>query len=241
MAQGKNRFIYLTIYDDIYKKIESGEWRPGTKLPNEMDLMKQYEVSRDTVRKALSKMEMDGLISRKAAIGTFVKFNKMDYTLARMESYSEQMRRIHADPSSELLSIELTSDVRPEVAEALRLNKKDRVYRVVRIRKADGDPMAYEIAYVPQKLCPDLHIHITETASLYNIYENIYGHNIKFGHIELEAELASQQTQKVLGVKSGSPMLKMTCTVTLEDDAPLYYVVCHYIGDKYKFTTRLPR
>lgn len=241
MEQDKKRFIYQTIYEDIYEKINSGYWKPGSKIPNELELMEQFQVSRASVRKALHKLENNGYISRKTGIGSFVKFNKMDYMLARMEGYSEQMKRIHINPSSELLSIELMVELQPEIIEALNLNKRDKVYCIARIRKADGDPMAYEIVYVPQKLCPDLHTHVTETASLFDIYERVYGHKMKFGDIELEAELANTQTQKVLGVRKSEPMLKMKCTVTMENDQPLYYVICYYIGDKYKFTTRLPR
>lgn len=241
MEDGGKSFIYLTIYNDIHQKIESGKWPPGTRLPNELEMTERYKVSRGTVRKAMDKLEHDGFISRKAAIGSFVKFHKVDYALARMEGYSEQMRRIHVDPSSELLSIQMSASPTHEVAKALQLDAKEKIYCVERIRKADGEPMAYEIAYVPQKLCPDLHVQITEKASLYDVYERIYGHKMKCGHIELEAELANAQTQRLLNIKKGSPVLKMICTVTLQTDQPLYYVVCYYIGDKYKFTAVLPR
>lgn len=241
MSNNGKKFVYLSIYEDIQRKIDSEEWKPGARLPNELDMMEEYKVSRGTVRKALSKLELDGYISRKVAIGSFVKFRKVDYTLARMESYSEQMRRIHVEPSSELLSIELTATPPHEAAEALALNKNEKVYCITRLRRADGEPMAYEMAYVPSRLCPNLHTHITDTSSLYEIYEKVYGLKLKFGLIELEAELADEPTQRVLNVKKGSPMLKMVCSVTLEDDSPLYYVKCYYIGEKYKFSTRLPR
>ena len=241
MVEENKKFIYLTIYNDIHQKIKDGSWSPGTRLPNELEMMELYRASRGTIRKALDKLEREGFISRKPAIGSFVKFQKIDHALSKMESYSEQMRRIYAEPSSELLAIHIVMNPSQEIAEILQLDKKEKVYCIERIRKADGEPMAYEITYIPQKFCPDLHTHITERASLYEIYEKIYGHKMKSGRIQLEADLANVKTQQILQIKRDSPILKVNCTVTLEDDQPLYHMVCYYIGDKYKFTTILPR
>ena len=241
MPESGNTFRYLAIYNEMLEKITSGQWRAGTKLPNELELMEQYGVSRGTIRNALGKLERNSLVSRRKAIGTFVKFRKIDYTLYRMECFSEQMHRIHVEPSSELLSIRISTDPSPEILQALQMNARETVYAIERIRKADGDPMAYEIAHVPQSLCPDLHAHLTEKASLYDIYERIYGHRLKCGYISMEAELANMQTQRILNLKKDTPVLKMLCIVTLQNERPLYYVVCYYVGDKYKFSTVLPR
>ncbi|WP_312695040.1 GntR family transcriptional regulator [Caproiciproducens sp.] len=237
----KKNFIYMKLYLDIKNKIDSGELKAGERLPTEQDYQKQYQVSRDTLRKALAKLEQDGYITRKAATGTYVKFKKADYGLSRMKSFSELMHNRGLTPSSEILSIEMLEDVDNDVTARLSLSPGEKAYKICRIRKANGEPMAYEIAYIPQKVCPDLHTHLLENTSLYDVYEHVYGLHLNHGEIQLEAELPSPYVQKVLKVKSNSPLLKMTCTVMLESGTPLYYVLSYYIGEKYVFSANLPR
>lgn len=241
MAKDRADFIYLRLFNDLRQKIFSGELKPGEKLPPEYEMKDHYGVSRDSLRKALAKLEQNGYITRRAGMGTYVKFKKADYPLMRMESFSEQMRARGLEPSSEILSIELSTDMQPHVRDELALGKADRIYKICRIRKTGGQPMAYEIAYIPYKLCAGLHTHLLDDTSLYEVYEGVYQHRIGDARISLEAELSDHRLQKLLGLKASEPLLKMICTAFLEDGRPLYHVVCYYIGEKYIFTTSLPR
>jgi GntR family transcriptional repressor for pyruvate dehydrogenase complex len=56
----------------IMELIESGELKQGDKLPNEMGIVKQTEISRTSVREALSALELMGVIERVPGEGTFV-------------------------------------------------------------------------------------------------------------------------------------------------------------------------
>lgn len=153
--------------------------------------MRQYAVSRDTVRRALAKLENEGYLKRKAAAGTFVRIEKADYGLSRMESFSEQMRRRGLSPSSELLSIQLTADLPAPVRKELGFTGPERAYIISRLRKANGQPMAHEVAYIPCALCPDLHTHLVESTSLYHIYEDIY--HLQLGNAQITLEARSAQ------------------------------------------------
>ena len=241
MATGKKTFLYQTVYNDLRSKIENSEIKSGDRLSNEAALQAAYQVSRDTVRKALSKLEADGYIQRTPALGTFVRRTKSDYPLFKMKSFSEQMQEKGIVPSSELLSIELTSRLPKSISEALALTAADRCYIISRIRKGDGDPMSYEKTYVPYKLCPDLQMYLNDKASLYRIYEDIYRLCIGYGKIRLEAEMPSAEIQELLKIPKGSPLLKMHCICYLENGIPLYCVESDYIGNKYFFSAEIPR
>ena len=67
--ESKNRIIY----NDLYKKIQTGQFRKGEKLPTEFMLVEEYGISRPTVAKALNDLQEEGLIERKVGVGTFVK------------------------------------------------------------------------------------------------------------------------------------------------------------------------
>ena len=53
---------YYRLMEDLKEKILSGEFKAGDKLPSENELAYSYQISRQTVRKALSILENAGLI-----------------------------------------------------------------------------------------------------------------------------------------------------------------------------------
>ena len=70
---------YLNIYNILANKIENNEYQANEKLPSEKEIMNQYNVSRDTVRKSLNMLEQNGYIQKSKGKGSFVldigKFN----------------------------------------------------------------------------------------------------------------------------------------------------------------------
>jgi GntR family transcriptional regulator of arabinose operon len=68
--------LYEAIKRDIKSRIESGELPEGTRILPEIELAKQRGVSRSTARKALQALEMEGLLSRTAGRGSFVRAPK---------------------------------------------------------------------------------------------------------------------------------------------------------------------
>lgn len=64
----KHEHVYL----DLKAQISQGLLAPGTRLPPERELMERYQVSRPTVRHALSRLVDDGLITRRVGSGTYV-------------------------------------------------------------------------------------------------------------------------------------------------------------------------
>ena len=61
------------IFNILHKKIISGEFNPGDKLPSQDKLASQYAVSRNTIREAINRLMVMGLVSSKQGIGTVVE------------------------------------------------------------------------------------------------------------------------------------------------------------------------
>src|SRR6184192_901880 len=64
---------YSQVYSALRRDIESGRWREETKLPSEVDLVRQFGVSRITVTRPVRELQAAGLVQRVAGSGTFVK------------------------------------------------------------------------------------------------------------------------------------------------------------------------
>lgn len=237
-----HNYAYMRIYADLADRIHDGRLEPGAKLPTENELVKAYAVSRETIRKALSLLAAQDLITRKVSRGTFVKAPKAEYMQTRIhESFSEQMRRLGKEPSSEIQSIEILSELPGCVGAALRPEEGERVYRISRVRLANGVPMSYEIDYVRQKFCPNLHTMLLNDTSLYELYEKKYNLKMDRMNLKVEAVTAEPFYQKVLHLKGADALLKMTSLMHLESGEPLYYVISYHVGEIYEFTTTLSR
>lgn len=63
---------YLKIYTELHRWITESHYREGDKLPSESELVKEFAASRPTVARALSQLESQGLVERRAGSGTYV-------------------------------------------------------------------------------------------------------------------------------------------------------------------------
>lgn len=60
---------YMKIHDQIKKDIDEGSWKIGERLPSERDLAEEFEVSRMTLRQAISLLVEEGFWSVVWAVG----------------------------------------------------------------------------------------------------------------------------------------------------------------------------
>jgi len=63
---------YRQIAADIRAAIESGELRPGQRIPTESELVEAYEVARSTVRRTVRLLREEGLITTVPQRGSYV-------------------------------------------------------------------------------------------------------------------------------------------------------------------------
>ncbi|SRR5712691_4568949 len=64
---------YAQVVAEIKRRIESGEYAPGSLLPSEHQLVDSFGVSRPTIVKALSSLRQDGWIETQQGRGSFVR------------------------------------------------------------------------------------------------------------------------------------------------------------------------
>ncbi|MEV0368275.1 GntR family transcriptional regulator [Streptomyces sp. NPDC050636] len=65
--------MYLQVAGRLAQAIKEGEYKPGSKLPSETDLMERYGISRPTARAAVAELKTMGLVESRHGRGTFVR------------------------------------------------------------------------------------------------------------------------------------------------------------------------
>ena len=214
---------------------------PRSALPTERELASRYEVSRATVRQALSVLEQTGTVYRVQGAGTFVAGPRVSKSLS-MTSFSEDMRERGLRPSSR----RLTADEVPAdeaIAADLQLPPGAAVIRLIRVRLADDSPMCLETAYLPADRVPGL-LGQDLSGSLYALLESRHGIRLERAHQRVESVTVGGAEAGLLGMSPGAPALRVHRVSLDERDRPVERTASLYRADRYdiQFTVRrVPR
>ena len=95
---------YQIIANDLLDKIQTGFYPQNTLIPPETELADSYQVSRPTMRQAISLLVRRGYLERRRKRGTLVKRVKIEQEFTHLiESYSEEMSAKGIYPKTNLL------------------------------------------------------------------------------------------------------------------------------------------
>lgn len=231
--------IYVQIEELIKQQIADGKYKQGEMIPSEREFAEMYQVSRMTVRQAITNLVGNGQLYREKGKGTFVTTEKMEQSLNSLTSFTEDMLARGLVPTSEVLSFEII--VPPaEIAKELQIAADETVYFITRIRHADNIPMALERTYIPTALFPNLQAHQL-TQSLYQIIEQHYGTRLNYADQHIEASIVSNEDRKHLQLAENAVVLVMQRKTFLIDQRPVEFVRSTYRADRYKFHNRIER
>lgn len=151
MVVHKNVPLALQVLSSIIAGLESGELvRANGQLPSEDELSRLYNVSRSTVREALSRLEQRGDIVRQHGVGTFVASQGpiLDSGLEQLESIDTLARRIGLETQLGAAQIVERSAL-PHEAAKLGLAPDGQVLAVERLILASGKPVAFLVDIIP--------------------------------------------------------------------------------------------
>lgn len=211
---------------------------PGRPIPSERELMSRYQVSRATVRKAIDGLVADGLLHRTQGLGTFAVRPRLETNL-HLASFSQDMRRRGLTPATRILSLGL-EEPPTEAATWLGLAPRERAWRLVRIRLADGAPIAHEDGWYPAGLLPELDRRPIADGSLYQLLGQDYGLWIDQAEQTVWSEAAQPQLAAQLDTAPGTPLLVFQ-RLASASGVPVEHVVSRYRGDRYQVHMRLDR
>lgn len=230
---------YRRIADALLDAIRAGELEVGGRVPSERELSAEYGVSRMTARVALKALVEQGVVNAVETKGYFVAESRIDQRLQMLTSFTEDMRRSGRRPSSLVIAAQ-TVAASGEVAARLGESDGARVHHLLRLREADGVPVALESAYVPEKLAPGL-IEAADFAadSLYAVLRQRFGILPVEAEQSFEASAASESDAAILHVPLGSPVLRLTRLSLAADRRPVEFVRSVYRGDRFTMRVRL--
>lgn len=204
---------------------------PGDPLPSDAALCREFGVSRMTARHAVQRLAEEGLISREPGRGSFVALPRAHRRANSLMSFSDEMRRQGRLPHSRLLRRELRP-AQPDEVRDLRLREGEPVVALIRIRMADGRPIALEAVALHGR-CAGAVMHADlETGSLHEALRGA-GFEPARGRATLVARAASAEDAGFLEVEPGTPLLVERRVIVDRRGQPLESTESRYPGDRY--------
>lgn len=242
---------YHQIYLVLREQLDEGRFARG--VPSEMTLMKDFGVARVTVRKALERLVVEGLIERSPGRGTMpvappapaCEAGQADSTAARSAGPVRMTGLLE-----NIVSMGLRTQVRvvscerlpAPTAVALRLGLApgDPVQKAVRVRSTDEGALSHITTYVPAELARGFgEAELAAKPILILLEES--GVRIGRATQALSARLADATVAQQLGVDIGSPLLAVSRLIFDVDDRPVQWLNGLYRPDRYQYEMQLSR
>ncbi|GGE16156.1 phosphonate metabolism transcriptional regulator PhnF [Marinithermofilum abyssi] len=230
--------LYHQLKEILKERIESGEWNPGDQIPSENELRKRYQVSRNTVIKALDDLVREGLLHRKQGRGTFVSLPKIEHSLTGFYSFSKVLKAHGLQPKDVILALEKTC-AKPSIAKHLQLKEPFDVWALQRLRCAREEPIILETSFIPREWVPKIEQKTLERCSLYDYLEREHGIFITRAKEIFEPVLIRDYESQYLRVPTGYPALLLDRIAYDGKDRPIEFCRSIIRGDRCRFYTEL--
>lgn len=227
---------FTKIYDDLKASILNEEIVYGEQLPSENDLVATYEASRETVRRALNLLVSEGMIQKIRGKGSIVIYQGItEFPFSRLTSFKEVQERLGVKLETEvkLLEKEKAGSV-PKVKEALNLKNEDKLWHLIRYRKADGRVKIIDEDYLVEAVVPNLTEDIVSD-SLYDYIEQELGLDISYSRKAITFEPFTDQEYAAFGTINPPYTATVRGVVHLRDMTKFQYNVAKHIATDFRF------
>lgn len=230
--------LYYQLKEILEYKIDSGEWSPDQLIPTENELIQTYNVSRTTVREAITALVNSSKLYKKQGRGTIVCHKKIEQVVGQLSGFSERISAMGYTPGAKLLIREVVQ-APALVKEKLNLDD-DEVLYVKRIRLADQEPIAIEETYWPWQIGKLYEGKDLNEIDFYPLIE-ANGYHLSYGEELIGAGVASKEEAGFLQIRSGDPLLRVQRTTYVTGGQPIQYISNHYRSDRYVYKVHLER
>ncbi|MGX6978070.1 trehalose operon repressor [Vagococcus elongatus] len=226
---------FKEIYADLEKKILSGEYPSNTLLPSEKQLSEMYNVSRETIRKALNLLINTGLIQKKQGKGSIVlDLNRFDFPISGLTSFKELKDSQKIDSVTKVIEIKKVA-VSPTLSEKTGWPVASEAWKLVRTRTINGEPAIIDIDYLDANIVPVLP-EKKVSQSLYDFLEIDLGLEISYAQKEITVENVTKEVRDLLELTlDDNHVVTVKSLVYLADTSCFEYTESIHRLDKFRF------
>lgn len=228
--------FYYQLENLFLEKIEDDEWKSGHFLPSERELCESFDVSRITIRKALSNLADRGILKKIKGKGTLVLPQSDEKRILDQQfSFYNYLKKKGFDVKNKV--VEFTKEKPSEfLRNSLKMDKGSEVYKVRKLRLVNKEPWYYGIIYYPVNQLPDLTVEdLLIDGSFTEILKNKYSIAIHKSRRNIYPHISNEKEAELLSIKKGTPLQIIEVINYKDDGLPFEYSVNFFRVDKVSF------
>lgn len=230
---------------EILDQIEAGDLvRADGSIPSEPDLSQRFDVSRATIRDALSRLEHAGIVVRRHGIGTYVNRlianhpGGVQYWLDETASFANLIRASGHRAECHILSSTIITA--GSCSAALGVDPQAQVLSAEKVFCSDGTPVIHCIDLVPfESIDPEHRAMATSgdqcLESIYRFLEVQCHHKVSYQESQVFAAVADERLARLLNYSVGGPLFRLEEVGYSAEMTPLFYGRNHFRGDAVSF------
>ncbi len=235
--RSKRMPLFASVGAALKREIADGRFVQADLLPGERELSEMLDVSRTTLRRAIAALIEEGVLVHRHGAGTFVRRKNpphVEQPLSRLTSFTEDMQLRGLVASSRVIERGAFLPT-PEESMMLDIGLTEMVFRLARVRLADGVPMAIERAVAPLRFLGGAE---PSGDSLYAAFEAAGFRPVRALQ-RLRAVVVGAAEAALLGIEAGAPALDIHRVAYVSDGRRVEFTRSTYRSDTYDFVAEL--
>ncbi|MDR3600759.1 MAG: GntR family transcriptional regulator [Desulfosporosinus sp.] len=229
--------IYYQLFKLIEEQIRRGDLKPGESLPTEHEISSRFEISRMTVRRAISELVSAGMVYAQQGRGTFVATPKLDNIIFELNDFNQEIKQRGLNYKTTLLEAKIIK-ADAELREKFQVGEEHKRFLYFRtVLAAEHERLSYEVKYtLYSKSKPILESELKDP-SLPGLIAAHTEYMPMSSKRVLQVAACSEKEAAILGIAPCSPVFLIEQTIYDQDLKTVGWSKAVYRGDRYKLTS----
>jgi GntR family transcriptional regulator len=227
--------LYLQLKELVIKKIDNNEYPPNTQIPSEQDLCKLYDISRPTVRQAISELTSSGYLYKEKGKGTFVYGKKNIIDVKNYSGFTDSILDCQSPAEKNIIDISVIESSSIDLLNNIfNYNTSLPIALITYMSYINNQPNeVYSLnkSYIPINLFPDIVAQLKAGKSSIDILRGKYPLIPDKSKSILEIVFADNNDSPILRVQPGQPLIKIQNTLYSKSGQAVEYVYSKYRAD----------
>lgn len=228
--------LYQQLAEILMTAMQTGEFLPGTRIPAETLLAATHGIGRPTVRQAIEVLVKKGLVQRKRGSGTFVLEPRRQVDLFSLAGTSSAFQRQGIEAEVRILNPICLVNVFDDKENPF--NEQD-AYGFSRLTLAEKEPVLIEDFFLQKSLFSGIETVDLSNVSLARLVEDRFYLKPVNGRQTFKIVTLEDSRAKLLGIKSGAPILEVRRSIDFPDIKNGVYSKIFCRTDRFSFSQTL--
>ena len=226
---------YLRVIEIMKENIKSGIYKENDRLPYDYELAQEFNVTQTTLRKALTILEDEEVLTRQHGVGLFIN-PKPIFTsgIEQLESVSTMIENAGMEPGTIFMDVSDTDLTDECITQYFDIAEDEKLVTIKRVRTADGEPVVYCVDNLLSKYIPN------ETNELFSI--SMFDAIEQSGDVRIVQAIAhiepvgyDEEASSILRCGVDVPLLVLKQRHYTDDGEMVLYSKNYFRADKFSF------